>query len=71
MSMKYPTDPIGKRTRDLPAYSAVPQPTVPLNTANIKTDVLEIKLEVGWAMFELDMVVKVFLFHQPMHYIFV
>jgi hypothetical protein len=44
MSMKYPTDPIGKRTCYLPARSAVPRLTAPPNTANIKTDVLEIKL---------------------------
>jgi hypothetical protein len=29
MSMKYPNDPIGKRTRDLTACSAVPQPIAP------------------------------------------
>jgi hypothetical protein len=27
--MKKPNDPIGNRTRDLPVYSAVPQPTGP------------------------------------------
>jgi hypothetical protein len=62
MSMKYLNDLIGKRTRDLPAYSAVPQPTALPNTADIKTDVLEIKLGVGWAVFELDVVVNVFYF---------
>jgi hypothetical protein len=29
MSMKKPNDTIGNRTRDLPACSAVPQPTAP------------------------------------------
>jgi hypothetical protein len=29
MSMKKSNDTIGNRTRDLPAYSAMPQPTVP------------------------------------------
>jgi len=30
--MKNPNDSIGKRTRDLPAFSAVPQPTAPPST---------------------------------------
>jgi hypothetical protein len=33
MSMKNSSDTIGNRTRNLPACSAVPQPTVPLRTA--------------------------------------
>jgi hypothetical protein len=32
MSMKNPNDTIGNRTRDLPACSAVPQPTAPSRT---------------------------------------
>jgi hypothetical protein len=47
MSMKNSSDTIGNRTRDLPACSAVPQPTAPpaacfpftLNTMNKLTDV--------------------------------
>jgi len=36
MSMKSPIDAIGKRTRDLPTCSAVPEPTaLPLNAVKL------------------------------------
>ena len=47
MSMKYPNDPTRKRTRDLPARSAAPQPAAPPGNANIKAGGLEIKLWEG------------------------
>jgi hypothetical protein len=37
MSMKNSSDTIGNQTRDLPAYSAVPQPTAPLVVAVVVT----------------------------------
>jgi hypothetical protein len=36
MSMKNSNDTIGKRTRNLPAYSAVAQPTAPPSAPNFK-----------------------------------
>jgi len=36
MSMKKSNDTIGNRTRDLPAFSAVPQPTAPLRAPVLK-----------------------------------
>jgi len=36
MSMKNSNDTMGNRTRDLPACSAVPQPTVPLRAPNLE-----------------------------------
>ena len=47
MSIKNPNDPTREQTCDLPACSAVSQPTASLNTTNIKTGVLEIKLGEG------------------------
>jgi hypothetical protein len=37
MSMKNSNDTIGNRTHDLPAFSAVPQPTAPLRAPKLKS----------------------------------
>jgi len=41
--MKNPNNPIGNRTRDLPAFSSVHQPTTPLNYFSIS----ELRVKLG------------------------
>ena len=49
MSMKNSSDTIGNRTRDLPACSAVPQPTVPPHTPDL---LLKIQITVNSVFIE-------------------
>jgi len=48
MSMKSFSDNIGNRTRDLPACSAVPQPTAPPRAPNLSLDkLINVQLPAG------------------------
>jgi hypothetical protein len=48
MSMKNSNDTIGKRTRDLPAWSTVPQPTAPPRTPMNSTYTFDMSVHVGF-----------------------
>jgi len=45
MSMKNSNDTIGKRTHDLPGFSAVPQPTAPPRTPSVSVRLEKYKRE--------------------------